>query len=234
MVIASDRASDPDDVDAPIDVVEATPAPTLVVTTPSPDEPPADTEPPAATAPTGTPSPDTAPTATTGPATDATSSPATVTTTTTASRPATPAPPPTPAPTVPPTTLLSPGTSPPTTPAPTAPPTTAVTATTVAPSTTIAPTTTALTPPPRWVGTPTFNVQGLTIFASGIEVEGWGLPAFCRLWLDVPGFVATELPCRTFTSVLAPAPATTYTVRIQARTDAGETEVIEGRVTTGP
>lgn len=56
----------------------------------------------------------------------------------------------------------------------------------------------------------------------------------CRLWLpDVPGFVETDVPCSNLMSVLAPESNTAYRVRLQARTSAGETEVVEAEVTTG-
>ncbi len=233
--------ADPDaDSDAPVEVTIA-PGPTVVVSVPSELSEPTAAEPapsdptdPVATETTAAPATTAATTSTTS--TSVAEASDAVTTTSVASAPPLPAPPPT---TVAPgTTVVSPVTSPPvtTTPPSTAPstqPTTSTTspATTVPASTT---STTAVTPPPRWIGTPSFNSSGRTIFATGIDVEGWGLQAMCRLWLpDVVGFVETDIPCSTLMSVLAPEPNTTYEVRLQARTSAGATDIVEAQVTTG-
>lgn len=201
----------------PASTVEVTLPPELVA--PSEDEPSAESATTAATTPAATTT--TATTSTTRPAT-------TVAVTTTSVAQAAPPPP---------STTVAPDTAPVTTAPPTSAPATQPTTSTTAPPTT-APasttSTTAVTPPPRWIGAPSFSSSGLTIFASGIEVEGWGLAAMCRLWLpDVPGFVETDIPCSTLMSVLAPEPDTTYRVRLQARTSAGQSDVIEAEVTTG-
>ena len=230
------NAAGPDAAEEPVSTL--VPASTIVVTLPpelvSDDEPPSTSVPGLVVAPATTP-----PTvAATAPTTSSTAPGAPGTSTTVASQGPVPTPPTVAPP--PPTTLVSPATAPATT-SPTvttvAPTTSPTTSTTTAPTTTTSQpavtSTTAVTAPPRWIGTPVLSAQGQTIFASGIEVEGWGLPTFCRLWLDVPGFVAGDLPCSSFMSVLAPAPDTTYTVRLQARTAAGLTEIVEAEVTTG-
>ncbi len=168
----------------------------------------------------------------------------TVAVTTTSVASAVPVPQPPTSPPAPGTTVVSPTTAPAvtTTPptAPATPPTTSTSApptsppAAVPPTTSPATTTTAVTPPPRFLDAPTFNSSGRTIFASGIDVEGWGLLAMCRLWLpDVSGFVETDIPCSNLMSVLAPESNTAYRVRLQARTSAGETAVVEATVTTG-